>query len=114
MLKSVLRHKTVCILSLASLIFTGGGFAWTYFALRTVNDSPLILHFDDISGITSVGSMAHLVFIGVLGLIGVVMNFFIALELDARDRFLGTLAAALTLFFAALLFIAFSVIIHVN
>jgi hypothetical protein len=42
------------------------------------------------------------------------MNFFIALEFDARDRFLGKFTAVMTLVFATLLFIAFAAIINVN
>ena len=65
-------------------------------------------------GITAVGSPTNLVFVGFLGTVVVIMNFFIALELEARNRFLGKLVAALTLLFAVLLFIAFAVIINVN
>lgn len=108
------RAKAVGILSLAALAFVLGGSLWAYFALGGAGNTPLILHFDDISGITAVGSLKNLIFVGLLGVIVVIMNFFIALELEERDRFLGKLTAALTLLFAVLLFIAFAAIINVN
>jgi len=109
-----LRHRVVALLSLVSFLLSGGGFLWAYFALRGVANAPLILHFDDIQGITSVGSMGTLIFMGILGLSIVLMNSLIAFELDVRDRFLGKLTAVVTLIFATLLFLAFSAIINVN
>jgi hypothetical protein len=114
MIKKFLRHKLVGGLSLAAVLFSAGGFLWAYFALRGVRTTPLILHFNDISGITSIGGISNLIFVGIFGLVITIMNVPIAIELDARDRFLGKLAAVSTLIFAILLFIAFSAIINVN
>jgi hypothetical protein len=114
MVKKFIRHKEVSILSLSAFILSAGGFAWAYFALRGVVGTPLILHFDDISGVTAIGGLGTLVFVGCFGVIVTLVDFLIALELDARDRFLGKLVAALTLMFAILLFIAFVAIINVN
>lgn len=114
MVKKILRHKVVSGFFLTSLSLVLGGSLWAYFSLRGVSGVPLILHFDDIGGITSVGSLGTLVFMGVFGIIVVMLNFFIALEFEERDRFLGKAAAAVTFIFALLLFIAFAAIINVN
>ena len=114
MSRKIADSKVVSITSLVALVFVVGGWLWAYFALHTIANSPLILHFNDITGITSIGSFSSLLFIGVLGVVVVVMNFFIALELDARDRFLARLTVAVTFIFAVLLFLAFAAIIAVN
>ena len=44
----------------------------------------------------------------------VIVNFFLALELEARDWFLGKIVAAATLVLSVLIFIAFAAIISVN
>lgn len=115
MWKKIIRAKAVSIMSFAALAFAAGGWLWAYFALRGATaQTPLILHFNDLSGITAVGGMGSITFMGILGVVVALLNFFVALELDGRDRFLGKLAAAATLVFAALLFIAFAAIINVN
>lgn len=114
-LKKTLRHKTVSALSVAALLFVWGGAVWSRIVLHPVSEqSPLIVHFNDLEGITSAGTSAILVFVAVLGTAIVLMNFAIALALDERDRFLGKLTAAITLVLAILLFISFAAIINVN
>jgi hypothetical protein len=44
----------------------------------------------------------------------VIVDFFIALDLEARDNVLGKIVAAVTLIMAVLLFLAFAAIINVN
>ena len=113
--KKILRHRAVGATSLAALLFVLGGAVWSRSVLRPVSrSSPLIVHFNDLQGITAVGTPEILVFMAILGTVVVIVNFMIALELDERDRFLGKLMAAVTLVFAILLFIAFAAIINVN
>ena len=114
MLKKILRHKTVSLVSLGSLLLVAGGCAWAWVALGGVTGSPLILHFDDIQGITAVGGPGSLIFIGCLGVAVVLMNFVIGLELEERDKVLGKIAVGITFIFAVLLFISFAAIINVN
>lgn len=114
MFKKILKYKLVSTLSLVSVLFILGGFAWAYFTLRAIGGGPFILHFNDIEGITSVGGLGTIVFAGVFGIIAVIMNFFIALEFEERDRFLGKFLAVMTLLFGILLFIAFVAILSVN
>jgi len=75
---------------------------------------PFILHFNDMVGITSVGDLSVIIFMGVVGIVATVMNFFISLEFEERDPFLGKVMAGATLVFAVLLFIAFASILNVN
>lgn len=109
------RHTTVSATSLAAFIFVFAGAVWSRSILRPVSVlSPLVVHFNDLQGITAVGAPETLVFMAVFGMVVVVMNFFIALALDERDPFLGKLMSSVTLMFAILLFIAFTAIIKVN
>lgn len=86
---------------------------WAYSALRDVQ-GPLIIHFNNFVGINQIGSLTVLLGVGAVGAVAVLINFFIALELEARDRFLGKLVVAATLLFSILLFISFAAIISVN
>lgn len=120
MWKRIVRAKAVSITSLAALAFAAGGAVWAYAALRAAATgpgeaaTPLILHFDDLAGISAVGGIGTIVFMGIFGIAAALLNFFVALTLDERDRFLGKLAAAVTLLFSVLLFVAFAAIINVN
>lgn len=114
MWKRIINARVVSILSFASCTLIAGGWLWGQLVLGDITETPLILHFNDLSGITSVGSFGIITFMSVLGIAIVVMNFFIALELEARDKILGKLAAVITFAFALLLFIAFAAIINVN
>lgn len=97
----------------AGLVLIAGGWLWSYSVLRHVRQ-PLILHFNNLVGIDYIGSAADLAFLGVFGLLSVLVNTCLALELDERDWFWGKLLIAGTAGFAVLLFIAFAAIISVN
>lgn len=114
MIKKISKHRLVSLLSLASLAFAAGGFFWALGALGGTASGPLILHFNDMQGITSIGSFGNILWMGMLGIAIVVINFFIALDLEARDNVLGKIVAAMTLAMAILLFLAFAAIIKVN
>lgn len=114
MMKNISKYRLISLLSLASLAFVAGGFFWALDALTNVGSGPLILHFNDMQGITSIGTIGSIVLMGILGVAIVSMNFFVALEMEARDRALGKIVAAMTLVMAILLFLAFAAIIKVN
>jgi hypothetical protein len=114
MVKKIVQYRAVGALGAAAVLFALGGFAWAYGALSSASSGPYILHFNDMTGITSVGGVDTIISMGILGLVITVMNFFIALELEERDIFLGKVVAGGTLIFAALLFIAFAAILNVN
>jgi hypothetical protein len=114
MIKKIIKYRVVSLLSLASFLFVAGGFFWSYATLMNNVTGPLILHFNDMDGITSVGNFSNILFMGILGTFIVIMNFFIALELEARDRVLGKIIAMATLLMAILLFLGFAAILNVN
>jgi hypothetical protein len=111
---SLSDHRFVVGLCSLALAFVLGGLGWAYFALHQITKTPLILHFNDLGGITSVGGFDRLVFVAIFGALISLMNGFIALEFDARGGFLGKFLAVITLFFGVLLFIAFAAIINAN
>jgi hypothetical protein len=113
MLKKINGHKLVSILCACALAFVLGGMVWFVAAVHGVT-GPLILHFNDTAGVTQVGNLGVIFGIGFLAILMVVLNAAIALELAARDRFLGDFAAVTNLAFAVLLFIAAAAIISVN
>jgi len=113
MLKRFLDENFISVICAVAGAFVLSGFAWAFFALR--NAGPhLILHFNDINGITSVGGFGMIVFMAALGLLVVGMDFAIAREFAVRSRFFSRFLALIALLFAVLLFIAFAVIINVN
>jgi hypothetical protein len=114
MLKKIKKYRLVSALSLASFAFAAGGFFWALDALSNDAAGPLILHFSDMAGITSIGSFGSFLWMGAFGVAIVVINFFVALDLETRDNVLGKIVAVMTLVMAILLFLAFAAIIRVN
>ena len=114
MIKKISQYRLVSLLSLASLAFSAGGFFWALGALSGSMSGPVILHFNDMQGITHVGTFTDIILMGVLGIIVVVIDFFVALDLEARDNVLGKIVAVTTLVMAILLFLSFAAIINVN
>jgi hypothetical protein len=114
MIKKIAKYRLVSLLSLASFALVAGGFFWAYGALRNSGAGPLILHFNDMTGITALGSFGTLLLMGGIGIVIVVINFFVAIGLEERDRVLGKVTAGMTLVMAILLFFAFAAIIKVN
>ncbi len=104
----------VSLIFLASLALAAGGFFWALAALRASASGPLILHFNDMAGITNIGGFGSLIPMGILGIAIVIVNFFVALSLEERDGVLGKIVAVMTLVMTILLFLAFAAIIKVN
>lgn len=114
MIKKILHKNLIEILFGTAAVFVLGGLVWAFFALREIGGVPLILHFDDVNGITGGGGLGYLIFMGLLGLLIIGMNFALAREFTGRSRFMSGFLGVATLIFAVLLFIAFAVIINVN
>jgi hypothetical protein len=114
MVKKIFRHKAVAVTSLIALAVALGGSLWLFFALRSLGAGPFILNFNDIQGITRIGGIGDVVTMGVVAVLIVIINFFLALELDERDRVLGKLVAGITLAGVVLLFIGFVAILNAN
>ena len=113
MLKKLLKFKIPNLAGLLSLIFVLGGWVWAFLALRNISQ-PLILHFSGQTGIDQTGFEGDLARVGIFGLVVVAINFLIAVELEARDRFLARVTSGVTLFLGLLIFIYFVAIISVN
>jgi hypothetical protein len=124
MIKSIVKkfsdHRLITALYTIALAFVIGGCVWACVELGGITGNPLILHFNDLIGITQVGGLAPIIFMGVFGILVVLMNAAIAFEFAdrpgaaAHGQFFGRFLAALTLAFAVLLFIAFAAIINAN
>ncbi len=113
MIGKISKFRTLSALFATSLVLVLGGTLWAYFALRGAT-SPIILHFNNLAGINQVGGASEFLLVGLGGLIVVVVNLFLAFELEERDRILGKMVTAATLLFSLLFFIGFAAIISVN
>jgi hypothetical protein len=113
MMQRIRKFRFISSIFLTSLIFIFGGMVWAYFALRGVK-TPLVLHFNNLAGINQIGSSADLLRFGGTAIVFIILDLFLALELETRDIFLGKLLAAAALFFSILIFIGFAAIISVN
>ncbi len=113
MLKKFSKFKIVTSAFAVSFCFVMGGWLWAYLALRKVSQ-PLIIHFNNAVGINQIGDLYDLTAVVLFGLIALLLDFCIALELEERDWFLGKLTAAAGLFLSILIFIGFAAIISVN
>ena len=113
MLEKIKKHRLVSSSFILSFIFVVSGFFWAWFSLgRTSN--PVIVHFDDLYGITTATGRSIIVFAGIFGLAMVLINASLAFEFEERNSLFGKLTAILTLVLAVLLFIAFAAILSVN
>jgi len=115
MIEKLAKYRVKIIISIFILSFflIIGGFSWAYFSLRNISQ-PLIIHFSDYTGINQKGSLRDLAFIAGISSLAVLVNFFLTIELEKKDRFLGKLVTVTTLLFGLLIFIGFRVIISVN
>jgi len=109
----IVKFKTVSLLCLIGVVFIAGGTLWAYYALRGAS-GLLIVHHNNIQAINNVGRAEDVVKIGMTGLVAAILDFFIALELETRDKILGKVVAAACLFSGILIFIGFAAIISVN
>lgn len=112
MLKEFIRRKFLTLTFIASFSLIIAGFLWALFALRNI-EQPLIVHFTAFT-ITETGTLLDLFVIDLLAAMAAGVNFFLAFELEKREKLLGRLAATVTLFISLLIFIGFKVIISVN
>lgn len=106
-------NKFNLIVWLISLAFVIGGWLWAYLAFKH-SSGPLITHYTPLSGISSLGGRSELSEVGTFGLLVVLMNSWLAFELDKRGRFWGALVTGITFLFSVLIFIGFGAIISVN
>ena len=120
MIGKIARHRSISIIFLLSFLLVVGGFFWAYGKLSgeamvwNEGAGPFILHFNLFDGITATGDFSGIVSMGVLGAVIVILNFFIGMALEERDRTLSLAFAGATLAMAILLFLSFVAILNVN
>ncbi len=113
MWRKILKHRIVSAVFGAAFLLVMSGWLWVYVALRGISQ-PLIIHFNNVSGITQTGTMRNITNIGILAVLILIVDFVIAIELEDRSRFLGKFLAVGAAFLAILIFIGFAAIIGVN
>ena len=112
-MKKLLEFKFVFYSSLASLALVLVPSLVAVLILRKTNQ-PLIIHYSYLNGIDKVGNIFMVVWLAVLSLAIVIINSFIANYIECKDKFLGKLISAGTLFLSVLIFIFFFTIISIN
>lgn len=113
MIKKIKAAKLISAIFAMSAVFVLGGTIWAYAALKNAS-GPLILHFNNLSGITQIGSVYWLVSAGITATLAVAINFVLAIQLEPRSSFLARILVGGTLFLAFLTFVSFAAIISVN
>lgn len=101
----VVGAVSLLILILAGVIF--------YLTLGLI-EQPLIIHFDAYKGVDFLGSQMDVFGILAIGLITLLINFFLSDFLYNRERFLSYIFSFVSLLFSILILIIISVIINVN
>ncbi|MBI2889099.1 MAG: hypothetical protein HYY10_04210 [Candidatus Liptonbacteria bacterium] len=109
----MLQHKVPVALLGASVVLPIAGMVWAYFALRGINQ-PLIVHFTEHTGITEVGTLSYVLFLGAFWAFASFVNIAIGIPLLKRDAFLGYFLTGASFCLSILIFIWFAAIIHVN
>src|SRR5438132_1416563 len=94
--RNILEHRAVAATLAGALLFVLGGWVWATLALQG-SEQPIIVHFNPIVRINQVGTVGDLHPIGAFATLVVIVNFFLATDLEERDRFLGKLVAGATL-----------------
>lgn len=113
MIRNIKKYKWVSAMIGAALALVLIGFIRAV-ASSTGHRTALILHFNDLQGITASGGVGTFIFMGIFGVAAILVNAALSFELEARHSFFGKITAAGALTFAILLFIAYAAIISVN
>ncbi len=111
--KYISRHKfhvIALVLNLFSMFCAG---IWVIFALSS-SSQPQILRYADAMGIFKIGSVGDILMLIITGMIFAGANYFLAINLQGRNKFLSLLTSAVSIFICALIFIAVSAMIGVN
>ena len=94
-----------------TLIF--GGWLWAYLKLRVI-EVPVVILYNSVEGVARAGDVREFLKVLVFGLLVILVNFFIAAELEERSRFWARLSSLFTVFLSVLIFIYFAAIISVT
>ena len=113
-MKKFKENKIIYILNLVAIGISLISFFMVLLNLIGMVNRPIVMHFDDINGITQMGAFNDIIFITITGIIVTIINFFIALEIRKKDVFLAKIISIASILFAVLLFIAFTAILTMN
>lgn len=86
---------------------------WVIIALSSSNQ-PQIIQYANSLGIFRIGSVWDILMLVFTGIVFAVADYFLAISLCGRSRFLSLLASSVSVFICALIFIAVSAMIGVN
>jgi hypothetical protein len=113
MTRKIKQYPWVSAMGGMALLLVLAGPIWLLIALAGSRTS-LVVHFNDLQGITALGGSGTFIFMGIFGILVVLINVAFSFELESRHSFFGKVVAAGTLGFAILLFIACAAILSVN
>lgn len=86
---------------------------WVVVSLYS-SEQPQILQYASSMGIFRIGSVWDILMLIVTGMVFATANYFLAISLHERNRFLSLLTSAVSILVSALIFIAVSAMIGVN
>jgi hypothetical protein len=113
-MKNLIKNKDVFVLNYVAISISLVSFFFVFFNLINLFNRSLVVHFDDINGVTKMGNFTDIILIAVTGIIVTVLNFFISIEVEKKDKFLARIISIVSILFAVLLFIAFTAILTMN
>lgn len=113
-MKNFIKNKEVFVLNYIAIGISLISFFLVFFNLISLSNRPLVIHFDDINGVTKMGNFTDIISIAATGIIVTVLNFFISIEVEKKDKFLARIISVVSILFAVLLFIAFTAILTMN
>ncbi len=112
-LERIMRFRFASAAFALSGLLLIGGWLWAIFVFAG-RSQAVVVQWNSIQGIISIGDISHIAFMAISGLVMVGVNFALALILEERDWFWGKFVAAATLSISILIFIGFAAIISVN
>lgn len=105
--------RLVTLSHLLALALAAGGWLWAWLMLGNSSHS-LILHFNELSHVNQRGDFSDLSGFAVFALGAIIIDYFIALELESREKFLARILTVSSVGLGLLIFIGFAAIISVN
>jgi len=111
-IETLKRNYFIYLTMFFSLVLVITSFLNAVYQLKNITQ-PLIINFSD-GKINKVGNLGNIWVLGIFSLLILPIDFFLAVYLDKREKFLSKMLASAALFLAVLIFILFSVIVSVN
>ena len=112
-IKKFFRYKWNNLSLALGVALVFGGWLWAYLKLRVI-EVPVVILYNSVEGVTRAGEVGEFLKVLMFGLLVILVNFFIAAELEERSRFWARLSSIFTVILSVLIFIYFAAIISVN